>query len=71
MNEYDIFLKQHYDRVLAERQWRKNNQFLEELAENEPAHPTRPRFHLHLPRFRRFHLERFTRPCGNTQLDSQ
>lgn len=71
MNEYYVLLRQRQDRVLAERKWRKNDQFIQELAQNEPVQPKRQRFNLHFPRFRGFRLHLPVRPCRHTQLGAQ
>jgi hypothetical protein len=71
MNDYEILLKQHYDRVLAERQWRKNDQFLEDLAQNAPPRASRLRFLLRFPHFQRFQFPCLVRPCGHASLDTQ
>ena len=63
MNEYDALLKYRQDSERGERNWRKNEQFAEEIAQDETVQPKKRRFSLHLPHFSGFRLRQPARPC--------
>lgn len=63
MNEYDLIVRQRLVGQEAERRWRRNEQFVEELAQHLSEQPGERRFRLHLPRLRGFRLRRPAPPC--------
>ena len=65
MNEYEILLKQRSEHELADRKWRYNHQFVQEIAQNEHVQPKRPRFKLRFRLFNGFRQHRLARPCSD------
>ena len=63
MHEYDALLKHRQDSERGERNWRKNEQFAEEIAQETTAQPKKRRFSLRLPHFSGFRLRQPVRQC--------
>jgi hypothetical protein len=64
MHEYDALLKHRQDSERGERNWQKNEQFAEEIAQDATAQPKKRRFSLRLPHFSGFRLRQPTHRCS-------